>query len=277
MRFWERVYSEVGREGGLIHDSEHLDVVYHKLILPAGLSDRARERRVEAVKQTHPRRPARARAGTAHAGSRPRRPSILARWPEGVSDATLRRRRRQRPLPARPGRQVPRGAGALGRLDAPHRGDACAITGCPPSWPPSPTSSRRSTRRPTRASAPPGCGSSRARPAACSCASTRWWTSASIPSRPPTRRRACSPRTTRSPAPGRSRSPPTTTAPPACAARRRASAPPTSPPSSAVPEPHASASPRATSTRRSSPPSRSSAGPSRSSATSSRTRRSTTR
>ena len=90
VRFWERVYSEVGREGGLIHDSEHLDIVYEKLILPAGLSQRERERRVEAAKE-------RIRGGLnllaqgRRNGLTAAQAEILALWPEGVSNATLRR------------------------------------------------------------------------------------------------------------------------------------------------------------------------------------------
>jgi membrane-bound lytic murein transglycosylase D len=90
VRFWERVYSEVGREGGLIHDSEHLDVVYQKLILPEGLSDRARERRIEAVKQAI-RGDLRVLGQGRRSGLTASQAEILALWPEGVSDATLRR------------------------------------------------------------------------------------------------------------------------------------------------------------------------------------------
>ncbi|MGD8417594.1 MAG: hypothetical protein PVH91_11090, partial [Pseudomonadales bacterium] len=34
--FWKRVYSEVGNDGGLIHDDRYLDVVYTVLHFPEG-------------------------------------------------------------------------------------------------------------------------------------------------------------------------------------------------------------------------------------------------
>ena len=36
IRFWTRIYSEIDRAGGLLHDSTHMDVVYEALRLPAG-------------------------------------------------------------------------------------------------------------------------------------------------------------------------------------------------------------------------------------------------
>jgi membrane-bound lytic murein transglycosylase D len=90
VRFWERVYSEVGSEGGLIHDSERMEVVYQKLIMPSGLSNRARERRIEAVKSSI-RADLRVLAQGRRSGLTPSQQEILALWPEGVSDATLRR------------------------------------------------------------------------------------------------------------------------------------------------------------------------------------------
>ena len=50
MRFWTRIYSEIGGDGGLIHDSEHLDVVYEALRFPSGLSRRGEESRINAAK-----------------------------------------------------------------------------------------------------------------------------------------------------------------------------------------------------------------------------------
>ena len=44
IRFWTRIYSEIDRGGGLIHDSSHMNVVYEAIRLPKGLSRRSRER-----------------------------------------------------------------------------------------------------------------------------------------------------------------------------------------------------------------------------------------
>ena len=44
IRFWKRVYTEVDTNGGLIHDAEHLDVVYETLRMPEGLSTWAFQR-----------------------------------------------------------------------------------------------------------------------------------------------------------------------------------------------------------------------------------------
>jgi membrane-bound lytic murein transglycosylase D len=50
VRFWQRVYTEAGTDGGFIHDDAHLDVVYEKLSLPADLSSKARAKRVDDTK-----------------------------------------------------------------------------------------------------------------------------------------------------------------------------------------------------------------------------------
>ncbi|MCH8084178.1 MAG: transglycosylase SLT domain-containing protein, partial [Myxococcales bacterium] len=89
IRFWTRIYSEVDRGGGLIHDSTHMDVVYEAIRLPEGLSRRARERHVERAKDRYAailRKLAKSkRTGLSVAEAR-----VLALWPEGVSNATLK-------------------------------------------------------------------------------------------------------------------------------------------------------------------------------------------
>ena len=42
VQFWERVYSQVTTQGGLLHDDRFLDVVYEELSFPAGMSPRER-------------------------------------------------------------------------------------------------------------------------------------------------------------------------------------------------------------------------------------------
>lgn len=89
VQFWKRVYSEVGTDGGLIHDSEHLDVVYEVVRFPEGLSRRGRERQVEQEKRRirgildNLARGRRSGLSSAEA-------EVLSRWPRDVSSATLK-------------------------------------------------------------------------------------------------------------------------------------------------------------------------------------------
>jgi len=89
IRFWTRVYSEVDRAGGLIHDSSQMDVVYEVIRLPEGLSRRARERHVERAKDRYAailRKIAKGKRTSLSAEEA----RVLALWPEGVSNATLK-------------------------------------------------------------------------------------------------------------------------------------------------------------------------------------------
>ncbi len=88
--FWTRVYAEVGTDGGLIHDTKHLDVVYEVIRLPRGLSSRTRERRIEAAKKRYVkilRRLAQGRRSDLNSDEL----RVLALWPGDVSNETLRR------------------------------------------------------------------------------------------------------------------------------------------------------------------------------------------
>ena len=49
--FWTRIYTEVGTEGGLIHDTEHLGVVYETVTLPKNASRHARQRATDGRKR----------------------------------------------------------------------------------------------------------------------------------------------------------------------------------------------------------------------------------
>ena len=49
--FWKRIYSEVGTDAGLIHDSRDLGVVYEVAKIPTGLGSRGRERHTEKRKK----------------------------------------------------------------------------------------------------------------------------------------------------------------------------------------------------------------------------------
>ncbi len=89
IRFWTRIYSEVDRAGGLIHDSSHMDVIYEVIRIPEGLSRRARERHVERAKDRYAvilRKLAKGKRSQPSAEET----RVLALWPEGVSNATLK-------------------------------------------------------------------------------------------------------------------------------------------------------------------------------------------
>ncbi len=89
VRFWLRIYTEVDTHSGLIHDSERLDVVYETLRFPLGLSPRERERRVEQIKRRYSIILQQLATGdrSSLTGEDQR---VLALWPEGTSNATLR-------------------------------------------------------------------------------------------------------------------------------------------------------------------------------------------
>jgi membrane-bound lytic murein transglycosylase D len=94
VQFWIRIYSEVDTNGGLIHDSRDLRVVYEKVDFPPGQSHRSRERAIEKRKKkiiSALKKLARGRrSGLSNEEQR-----ILALFPEGVSNGTLSRSARQ--------------------------------------------------------------------------------------------------------------------------------------------------------------------------------------
>lgn len=51
VEFWTRIYSEVGTDAGLIHDTRDLSIVYEVAHIPSGLSHRGRERHTEKRKK----------------------------------------------------------------------------------------------------------------------------------------------------------------------------------------------------------------------------------
>lgn len=51
VEFWKRVYTQVGTNGGFIHDDTYLDVVYRVLEFPAGTPSSVRTARIEQEKQ----------------------------------------------------------------------------------------------------------------------------------------------------------------------------------------------------------------------------------
>lgn len=88
--FWKRIYTQADSESGLIHDSEHLDIVYEHLRFKDGDSRRARNRSVTQVKKRYQGILRKLSKGkrTGLSGDEKR---VLSLWPEDVSNRTLAR------------------------------------------------------------------------------------------------------------------------------------------------------------------------------------------
>ncbi len=89
IRFWTRIYTEVGTSGGLIHDDRQLGIVYEVVSIPKGLSSRARQRLVEKKKRGYKEVLLSLARGKRSNLSRPEK-RILALFPKDVSNTTLR-------------------------------------------------------------------------------------------------------------------------------------------------------------------------------------------
>src|SRR5271157_3883042 len=89
IRFWKRVYTEVDTNGGLIHDAEHLDVVYETVRMPEGLSNSAFQARIDERKETY-RRMLLGLADGPREDLSPDQQRVLRLWPTGVASETLR-------------------------------------------------------------------------------------------------------------------------------------------------------------------------------------------
>jgi membrane-bound lytic murein transglycosylase D len=87
VRFWVRIYSEVGTEGGLLHDPQDLNVVYEVVRYP-GTQGRARERAVDKDKKRYAGI-LRSLAAGKRSGLSSDEARVLALFPKGVSDRTL--------------------------------------------------------------------------------------------------------------------------------------------------------------------------------------------
>ena len=92
--FWIDVFTEYSVDEGVLHDNRNLGVVYDRLNMPAGLSRKERNRRVERR-----RRELRAVLQSLASGKRDNLSTeearVLALWPANVSDETLVRAARQ--------------------------------------------------------------------------------------------------------------------------------------------------------------------------------------
>jgi membrane-bound lytic murein transglycosylase D len=87
VRFWVRIYSEVGTEGGLLHDPEDLNVVYEVVRYP-GTRGRARERAVNKDKKRYAAILRKLAAGK-RSGLSKEQARVLGLFPKGVSNRTL--------------------------------------------------------------------------------------------------------------------------------------------------------------------------------------------
>jgi membrane-bound lytic murein transglycosylase D len=90
IEFWTRVYTEVGTDGGFVHDSVHLDVVYETLHFSADPSSRER-RRVTSRATDKYRDILRKLATGERGGLSTDEARVLALWPAGTSNAELGR------------------------------------------------------------------------------------------------------------------------------------------------------------------------------------------
>ena len=87
--FWKRIYSEVGTDAGLLHDSRNLGIVYEITRLPAGLSPRARERQTEKRKKHYKSILLKLAKGN-RAGLSREEKRVLALFPDDVSRTTIK-------------------------------------------------------------------------------------------------------------------------------------------------------------------------------------------
>ncbi|MFV8818563.1 LysM peptidoglycan-binding domain-containing protein [Haliea sp. E17] len=89
VQFWTRVYTEVSTNQGFVHDARHLAVVYETLDLPVYGSNAQRQKVQDAAKaRIVSALNALARGKREHLDATETR--VLAAWPAGTSNATLR-------------------------------------------------------------------------------------------------------------------------------------------------------------------------------------------
>ena len=89
VRFWTRIYTEVGTDAALIHDPSNLDVVYERVDFPEGLGGREVDARYEATKEKY-RDILRHLAAGERENLGPDEQRVLKLFPPGVSAETLR-------------------------------------------------------------------------------------------------------------------------------------------------------------------------------------------
>ena len=87
--FWTRVYTEVDTRGGMIHDNSSLGVVYEVLRFPKGAGPRTQRRLVKAAKKRY-KNILLALAKGKRENLSDEQARVLALWPEGVSNKSIR-------------------------------------------------------------------------------------------------------------------------------------------------------------------------------------------
>jgi membrane-bound lytic murein transglycosylase D len=80
--FWRKVYTQVTTEGGLLHDQDDLGVIYEVMKLPADLSQKQRQKRIEDAKKRYSRILDRLAAGATDLSEEEQR--VLDLWPKGT-------------------------------------------------------------------------------------------------------------------------------------------------------------------------------------------------
>ncbi len=89
--FWVSIFTEYDSGEGVLHDNRNLAVVYERIDIPAGLSRRERQQRVEARRDHYQGVLRRLAASADRTGLSEEERRVLALWPEDVSAAVLRR------------------------------------------------------------------------------------------------------------------------------------------------------------------------------------------
>ncbi|NOZ54972.1 MAG: LysM peptidoglycan-binding domain-containing protein [Gammaproteobacteria bacterium] len=89
VEFWKRVYTEINTSQGFIHDAKNLAVVYESIKIPKNYSRKARHRYVKKVKQKYNNILKKLASGKRNKLSKNEK-RVLALWPAGVSNRTLR-------------------------------------------------------------------------------------------------------------------------------------------------------------------------------------------
>jgi membrane-bound lytic murein transglycosylase D len=88
VQFWQRIYSQVSTQGGLLHDDRYLDIVYEELRFPPGLSPTERADRVDAARDKY-QKILRRLATAGHDELGPEEQRVLALWPKDVTAKAL--------------------------------------------------------------------------------------------------------------------------------------------------------------------------------------------
>jgi membrane-bound lytic murein transglycosylase D len=88
VRFWERIYTQVGTDGGLLHDERNLGIVYEEIRFEPAQSSRERLSYVDRLREYYRRILLRLAAGLKDPNDDERR--VLSIWPRGTSSATFK-------------------------------------------------------------------------------------------------------------------------------------------------------------------------------------------